>query len=392
MRSAFDKNRVVFTSLAVAALGGVGVLVAALIDPARALLAWVAAYGFALATVLGALILVMIFHVTRATWPMILRPLLMATCATMPIFALLFVPIAIGTRLLYPWARPEAATFQGEPLSVEISEALEHQRSWNQPTFFLVRAAVYLATWIALAVLLRRSDLARGREPEGAVGLRQRRISAAGLPVVAFTLTFAAFDWFMSLEPGWVANMYGLYFFAGGLASAVSLVTLLAWASTNSGRVVGARPDHFHALGRLMLMATVFWAYIAFFQLMLVWIADLPRESSFYIARSRGAFSSFDALLLFGHFIVPFLALLSRPLKRRPDLLTVIAAWLILMEAVDVAWLVLPSRSAGVSVLDLAPFLVVGGIAVAYGKGRLMGTARPDLDATLTESLEYRSP
>jgi hypothetical protein len=383
------KLGVIGASLGVAGVSAVGVVLAAFDDPARALLAWIAAYGFALGTVLGALILVMLFHVTRATWPVVLRPLLMAISATAPAFALLFVPIAIGARRLYPWARSAWVTHDGEPLDTEVAHALEHQRTWNHLTFFLVRASLYLGSWILLAALLRR---ARERTLSEEVAARERRISAAGLPIVAFTLTFAAFDWLMSLEPGWVSNMYGLYFFAGGLASATSLVALLAWAASRQGAVAGTRPDHFHAIGRLMLMATIFWAYIAFFQLMLVWIADLPRESSFFITRARGPYRTLTTLLVIGHFVVPFLALLSRPLKRRAGVLAAVAAWIIVMDAVDLVWLVLPSGTSDVRVLDGAPFLVIGGLTLAYGARQARRTSRRAAGPELASSLEYRSP
>ncbi len=359
------KSRVVLAALAVAAVGAIGGGPRGVQDPLRALVGWVAAYGFALGTVLGALILTMVFTVTRASWPIVLWPVLSAITRTMPIFALLFVPIAIGTRALYPWAPPGVGTVSRRAARRRARSGARAPTPVEHPTFFLVRAAIYLAAWIVIAVLVHRSR-----------GLRARRVSAAGLVIVAFTLTFAAFDWFMSLEPGWVANMYGLYFFAGGFASAVSTVALLAWASSRSGRLVGMKPDHFHALGRLMLMSTIFWSYIAFFQLMLVWIADLPREVTFYLARARGPYLAVDALLLFGHFLLPFLALLSRGLKRRPALLAMVGSWIILMDAVDLTWLVLPSAGVDPRALDLAPFLFIGGVAIAYGaRPRLRGRA-----------------
>jgi hypothetical protein len=141
----------------------------------------------------------------------------------------------------------------------------------------------------------------------------------------------------------------------------------------------------------------VLWAYAGFFQLLLMWIADLPREVTFYAARSRASVVPFDALLLFGHFVVPFLALLSRRLKRNAAALALVGAWLVLMNAVDVAWLVLPARVEGARLLDLAAFLTVGGIAFAYGAHRFAALGDVDLelasrDPAFAESLRYRSP
>lgn len=388
-------------ALAIAAVGALGIAAEALRDPGRALLAWIAAYGFGLGTALGALVLVMVLHVTGARWPLVLMPRIMAVASALPIFALLFVPVVLGVRHVYPWASAAPAS-ELDGLSPDV---LAHQRTWNNPTFFAARALVYLATWCFLALLLRRTHEAHRRAPSARTVGRQRRISGAGLPIVALTLTFAAFDWFMSVQPGWISDIYGVYFFCGGLMSAVSLVAILAWAwraREDGARALDSRehaplgPSHFHAVGRLMLMSVVLWAYAGFFQLLLIWIADLPREVSFYVVRSRGSFVAFDALLLFGHFVVPFLALLSRPLKRNAAALALIGAWLVLMDAADVAWLVLPARGEDLRLLDLAPFLTVAGIAFAYGAHRFAAQGDVDIelasrDPAFADSLRYRS-
>ena len=388
-------GRAMIAGLVVAAFGAAGVVIVALEDPRRALLGWLAAYAFGLGTALGALVLAMVFHVTDARWPLVLRPYVMAVAGVTPLFALLFLPIALGLRAAYPWAHPAAAEQASESASAAAAHA--HQLLWQAPSFFLVRAGVYLGAWMILAISLGRADARHDREPTPANARRQHRISAAGIPALALTMTFASFDWFMAAEPGWVSDMYGLYFFAGGLASAVSMVAIVAWLATRhapASRAPG--PDHFGAVGRLMLMATVLWAYIAFFQLLLVWIANLPREVGFYVSRSQSGYQIIDAFLIFGHFVGPFLVLLSRPLKQRPAALAVVAAWIVLMDAVDVAWLVLPAAGGGLRILDAAPFLVIGGLAVAYGAHRFqkpgVATLPPAGDPLLEESLRYRSP
>jgi len=378
-------NKMVLRSLAVALLGGIGVLVSVLLDPAHALLAWIAAYGFGLSTVLGALLLVMFFHVTGARWPIVLRPLLMGIVAITPLFALLFVPIAFGLSAVYPWAQPV------REVAEELDHTLAHQRAWNNVGFFLARAVVYLLAWVVLALVLTRADAAYARNPTKERLARLRSISAVGILVVAFTLTFAAFDWLMALQPGWVSNMYGIYVFAGGLSAAISSTAILAWRARRNGALpASVGPSHFLALGRLMLMSIVLWGYIAFFQFMLIWIANLPHEVSFYLARSQGSFGAVSALLLFGHFVLPFLALLSRPLKTRAPLLASVGAWIILMNAVDFAWLVLPVGGSSLHLLDAAPFLVVAGLGVAYGA--VAERVSPDPALTDSQSLRYRSP
>lgn len=318
----------------------------------RLLLAWVAAYGFLAGILLGALVLVMTFHVTHARWPAVLMPLLLRVVAATPALIVLFVPIALGATRLYP------------------------PHPWNALPFFLARAALYLAAWTALALALRRIEDAA----------RLRRISAAGLVIVAFTGSFAAFDWLMALEAGWVSTAYGLYRLSGGLMSAIAIACVLSAIERPP-----MHASHVHALGRLLLMAVILWAYLAFFQLMLVWIADVPHESAFFGIRARGAFRVIDWLLVVGHFALPFLLLLSRALKRRAAPLAVVAGWLVLMDAVDCAWLVLPAHGeVALHALDAAPLVLVSAAAILWARfAGSVGRATPEVVA---EALRYESP
>lgn len=362
----------------------------ALVDARRALAAWVAAYAFVLATVLGALILVMVLHVTGARWWRVLRRVVVAVAGTTPLLALFFLPIAGSLELVYPWASP------APDLPESVRHALEHQEAWNHPRFFLVRSLFYLATWTALAVLLRRADAASSRAPTAAHAAWERKLSAAGLPIVAFTLTFAAFDWFMSLHPGWVSNVFGVYVFTSGLLSALAVIAVASWMASIRGLTDGGGADHFHAIGRLTLMAVILWAYIAFFQLLLIWIANLPGEVVFYTTRSRGAWRTVDVVLGLGRFALPFLLLLSRPLKRSPLFLAALGSWLVVTSALDFEWLVVPAVSAHPSLADAAPFVCVFALAWAYGAHLVYtrGRAPEERPATAVQrdALRYRSP
>lgn len=374
-------------ALVLAGLGVAGFSLGLIQDTRHALLAWTSAWAFGLWTALGAMVLVMVFYVTGARWWLLLAPLLRAVIATIPLFALLFIPIAIGANRLYPWAN------EPEGLSPMMREALDHQRAWNQPTFFYVRSVIYLVVWVAMSFILRRAesdDTTEGR-------IRQRTISGASLPILALTMTFASFDWLMALEAGWSTTMYGVYVFTSGLLGALSVLAVLAWAADRRGHLDAAlAPDHTHAVGRLILMALILWGYAGFFQFMLIWIADLPREVSFYTSRTHGPFGTFDALLLFGRFVLPFLALLWRGGKRRPAALAFLAAWLVLMTALDFAWLALGAIHPHLGVLDIAPFVAISAIAFAYGAHRFAAERRvipsASTQAELRESLRYRSP
>ncbi|MBX3223237.1 MAG: hypothetical protein KF795_22185 [Labilithrix sp.] len=386
-------RRGVLVPLGLGLAAGALTLVYALFDPRRALLAWIAAYAFVLATALGAMLLVMVLHVTGARWWRVLRRVFVAAAGTTPLLTLFFLPIAGSLALVYPWASPPP------DLPERVHRAIEHQQTWNHPRFFLARSLAYLATWTALAVLLRRADAAYASRPTAENAARERTLSAAGLPVVAFTLTFAAFDWLMSLQPGWVSNVFGVYVFTSGLLSALAVLAIASWTASRRGLTDGETADHFHAVGRLTLMAVILWTYIAFFQLLLVWIANLPAEVAFYWTRSRGSWRAVDVLLVLGRFVLPFVLLLSRSLKRSPIFLAALGCWLVVMSALDFAWLVIPAAGAELAIADAAPFVCVFALAWAYGAhlvyARGSAPASPEdaaLDRVRRDALRYRSP
>jgi hypothetical protein len=187
-------------------------------------------------------------------------------------------------------------------------------------------------------------------------------VAAASLPVVAFTLTFASFDWLMSLDPTWSSSVFGIYLFGGGFGGAVGLLCFVAFGPLPS-RVEAATREHSHALGRIMLTFVIFWAYIAFAQFLLVWIADLPNEVGWVKLRTTGSWGGVATLLAFVHFVLPFPILLSRGLRRRPRALAWMGAWLFAAHYVDIYWVVLPNLHAGFHPhwLDLAALLLVCG-------------------------------
>lgn len=354
--------------LLLAGAGALGCALGAALDPRHTLFAWLAAFASALSAVLAALVLVMVLHVVRARWWLVLRPVLMRVVGTLPAFVVLFLPIAIGRSELHP------ALFAS------------HQRAWASAPFFFARAAVYFGAWLTLRALLGRADEINERAPTSERPERfeaQRRVSGAGLPVLAFTIHFAAVDWLMAIVPGWTSTAFGLYVFVGGLVAAIALLAVLR------GPDVG--PPHVHAIGRLLLMAVILWAYIAFFHLLLIWIADIPRESAFYAARARGPFAGMSAVLVLGHFVLPFFLLLSRSFKRSAVALSLLGGFLLVMHAVDLAWLVLP-QVGDVRVLDAAPFLFVYGALVAFAARKGRRVERPVVDPVLRDALGYRSP
>jgi hypothetical protein len=375
-------------SLALAALGVVGLGIGAFLAPQQLFPAYLAAYAYAVSTALGALIFLMIGHAMNAGWPVLLRRLTETVVASLPLLALLFIPILFGLHLLYPWIEPEA-------LSDEVARHLVlAKRPYLNVPSFLIRAAVYLVVWVVIGELLRRWSLARDTDPRADVDRRIRAVSAGALPLVALTFSFAGFDWLMSLTPTWFSTLYPVYWFAGGFVAALALLTVLTFAAQRAGLLPEVTVFHYYALGRMLLAFVIFWAYAAYFQFFLIWLAHRPEEITFYIERVRGPWYPATVVLIVVQFIVPFFALLSYRLKHRPPLLATVAAWVFVAHYLDVHWLVTPTFRPNMPYhwLDLAALLAVGGACTAFSLSRLRGHAVvPVHDPALPRAIAYES-
>ncbi len=380
-------KRPIAAGLAIMIAGAVILLIENALDPARAAFSYVAAFAFSLGVALGALLLIQIVDTAHADWVIPLRRLVEAVAGTLPLHVVLFLPVALRYRTLYPWARPSSFS---EP---EVRAQIAHVGAWFAPSFFFARAALYLLVWSAVALVLRHASTAQDRTRAAALTDRQRSVGSATIPLVAITLTLAAFDWFMSLVPGWASDLYGVYFFAGGFFGAVALLAVQTWAALRAGVLpAGVGPSHVSAVGRLLLTGVILWSYIAAASLILIWIANLPREVRFYSERVAGGWAYVTWALVLGHFLVPFLLLLLRSLKRRAASLALVGAWALLMHALDVYWLVVPSSARSPHILDLGAFLAVIGATASFGAWQFAREEPyPSGDPGLGRALRYES-
>jgi hypothetical protein len=372
------------------AVAGLGLTAAgAALDARRALFSYLVAFVVWCGIAVAMLILLGAFHASSARWPVVARRFIEHVPQTLWLFALLFVPIALGMARLYVWVAPP------EGLDPVMEHAIHHKHPYLNVRFFLERAVLYFAVWISVAHVLRAWSLQQDRTGAGVLTLWQRRLGAGALPFLALTMSFASFDWMMSLDPRFFSTIFGVYWFAGSFMSAFAVIVLAAVATrddpTGFGHHLSA--EHFHSLGKFMLAFTAFWAYVAFSQFMLIWIANVPEEVPWYILRINGGWRWVGAFLAVFHFLVPFFLLLSRDRKRDPRRLARVAAWLIVVHFVDVYWLVMPHLHADGPrpwIFDLTAFLGVGGAAVAFLVLRMRGTASvPVKDPYLEDSLRY---
>jgi hypothetical protein len=368
-------------------LGAVLCVIGAFVDPRRAAAAYLVAYAAGLSAALGALSLVMIGRLSNATWLVAPRRLFERVAWTVPLFALLAVPLLVAIPVLYPW------TWPAERLAPAVASAVSRKTAYLNVPFFVARAVLYLATWVVLGEAMRRASLRQDAGPDAAATRRLYRLSAGGLPALAVTLTFAAFDWLMSLSPEWYSTIYGATWWAGGVVGALALVGILARGARRGAMADVLTTAHLHAIGKLLLTFVMLWAYFAFSQLLVIWIARIPVEARWYAVRARGGWAVVSGVLLVGHFALPFLALLPRWTKRHAGALAALCWWLLAMHWLDTYWLVMPEITpAGPAPhwLDLAALLAVGGLAAAFGAWRMRGAATvPRGDPRLGESLEY---
>lgn len=356
------------------------------VDTRRALYAWLFAWAYWGGMAAASLVLLGIWHASRARWPVVLRRVLEVQAGTLPLLAVLFLPVGIGVARLYPFARPQG-------FEEQVRVALRHQGPYMNVPFWAGRAALYFVVWIAVSELLLRWSRAQDEDGALAWTRRQRWLGAGTLPLVALLLSFAALDWLMALEPLFNSTIFALYWFMGSLLGAVALLALsAAWARGEARVGDAANASHRASLGKLLLGFTLFWVYVAFVQWLLTWIADLPREARWYLARTTGGWWWVAIAVVLAQFAVPFLLLLSRGLKESRAGLAVASLWILGAHAVDAYWIVLPAHDAGpaFSWMDAAAFVAIGGLGCAFAVLRLRGHSPvPVRDPYHLESLRY---
>jgi hypothetical protein len=331
--------------------------------PQRVWGSYLAAFVFWIGVALGSLALVMLHQLSGGEWGVVIRRPAESAARTLPLMALLFLPVAFALPRIYAWARPEA---------VAASAALQHKAPYLNPGFFLARTGLYLTIWIALAYLLDRGSRAQDRTGDPRAGARLRTLSGPGLVLYALTVSFASFDWVMSLDAEWFSTIFGVLAIGGqGLSALAFMVAVLVPLSAREPLTGRVRPMHLHDLGKLMLAFVMLWAYFNFSQLIIIWSGNLPEEIPWYVRRLHGGWSWVGLGLILFHFVLPFLLLLSRDLKRRPGSLVAVAVALLVMRAVDTVWLVAPeleplvAPALGVAA-DVLALAGVGGIWVWF--------------------------
>jgi hypothetical protein len=361
-------HRVGRTALLVAGVGAAACLLGLVVDGEQLVRSYLVAYLYWTGASLGSIALLMINHVTGGAWGVAIRRFLEAMIRLLPVMALLFLPIALGLPQLYEWARPEA---------VAHDALLQHKHAYLNVPFFLARTAGYFVVWILVERTLVRWSDAQDATTDALPTERLELVSRGGLLVMGLTMSFAAIDWMMSLEPHWSSTIYGVIFMGGSVLTAMALAIVLSALAREGTRLPDAiSPDQFHDLGKLMLAFTMLWAYFNYSQFLIIWSGNLPEEISWYLARTSGGWKALTISLVAVQFVLPFIILLSRRVKRRPAALAVVAGGMLVARFVDMFWMVSPAFHEGafaIHWLDLATFLAVGGLFIGLTIRQLVG-------------------
>jgi hypothetical protein len=355
------------------AAGGVGVAACALgyfVDPGNFFRAWLVAYMLFLGIALGSLALLMVQHLSGGAWG-IFRRIFEASSRTIPLLAILFLPVLFGMHELFPWTHAEL---------VAEDEVLQHKALYLNTTFFIARAAIYFGSWWALAAVLNRLSLQQDTG-DPSVNLPIQRLSGAGLVVYAITVTFAGIDWIMSLNPHWFSTLFGFLMMGGQGLAALSFTVVIASLLMPREPTEGwLKPTHFHDLGKLMFSFVMLWAYFNFSQYLLTYAANLVEEVPYMITRTSHGWQYLALFLVLFQFAIPWLLLLSRERKRNAQRLVLVALWLLLVRFADLYMMISPEFAAEggnlhahvgegehvshffVHWLDLAAPLAIGGL------------------------------
>jgi hypothetical protein len=356
-------------------VGVVGLIVAAggaALNTEQFFQAYLLGYVFWMQLAIGCLGILLIHLLTGGQWGYTIRRFLETGAMTIPIMAVLFIPILIGMPWLYPWTNPEL---------VAESHILSYKAGWwlNIP-FFVGRTVLYFAIWIGVAYMLNRLSLQQDETGDPQINTRLKNLSAAGIIFSVLAATFAAYDWMMSTDPYWYSSMYGVIYMAGGAIFAIAGGILFVRYMSKRDEALNQQATIYiyNDLGNFLLAFVSFWAYVSFSQYLILWSANLPETITYYVIRLQGGWQILGVFLLGLGFFTPFLILLSRRNKRNIKVLIGLSIFLIVVRFVDLYWILLPTFSPDslyVNWMSFFTVLGVGGIWMYFFLRNVKGKA-----------------
>lgn len=366
-----------------ASFGGATFLLGLILAPQRLWGSVLLNSYYLLGLALGGMFLIAVLYLTSASWGVALRRIPEAMAGLLPIAAIGIGLVLVLRPSLYPAFGDQAGyAFVG------------FKAMWLNYGFFLFRALLYVGIWLAFMVAMLRHSRTQDTDGDLKHTRSNTALSAAFIVVFALTVWLSSVDWIMSLEPHFFSTIFGVYNFSGLFTSALAcIIVVVVWLHKHGALRGIVTEEHLHDLGKLLLSFTTFWAYIWFSQYMLIWYANLPEETEYFIIRTSGTWGPLFVLNLLLNWAVPFLALLPRATKRNGDVLMKIALVVLVGRWLDLYLMIFPSISPEAPVIGIPEIGLTAGAAGIFGLILLKGLSRwplvPVKDPYLHESMNY---
>ena len=392
-------------------LFGSAIAAGAISDTRQFAFSYLFAFLFFFSICAGALFWILVHHMAKAEWSTVVRRQLENVAALFLILSILVAPLIFVAPKLWSWMDVKSNAVS-QPINVEQASRLltlkagsrdgcptsllKSKRPYLTPSFFWMRTGFYLLFFSATSIALRAFSIRQDQDGNSRWSAINRKLSLACIPVFAFAFTFASIDWLMGLVYRWFSTIWGVYLFAGSALSSLCVLVLIITAMRGAGYFQGIITlEHYHILGKLLLAFTMFWAYIAYSQYMLIWYSNIPEETVYFAIRNSGSWRFLNLALVAGHFLIPFLLLLSSAGKRRPAFLCGVAAWILAMHMLDIYVIVLPVlHQSGIrlSWLDLGCPAAIGcTLAAVFIKNLARAPLWPLRDPRLSESIQLEN-
>lgn len=348
--------------------------------------------------VLGSLFFVIIQHLVRAGWSIVVRRIAELAMVMIIPMAILFIPVVgslwMGEGILYKWDNPGYGAEHGIP-----EEVWTEKLRWLDEGWFAARTVGYFTVWTLLALFFFKNSVRQDQTGDKAITDKMQYWSGPAVMLFAGTTTFAAFDWVMSLAPMWFSTMFGVYLFAGSILGAHCLLAVASFVLQKTGAMRDeVTVEHYHDLGKLIFGFVFFWTYISFSQYLLIWYGNIPEETEWFYVRQLGTWGGVALVLIFLHWMLPFAGTMSRHVRRKPALVCGWAVYLLIMHYVDVYFMIMPAAAegaaGGVNGVIASILCVVGMVSLLTGLA--LGLARQTKvvavqDPRLGESIAFEN-
>lgn len=353
-------------------------------DPKQAAFDNVIGFLFLTSIAVGSVFLLALEYITGAAWSVPMRRIHEFLAGLTPLAPLVAIPALFHAHDIFHWTHTEAVA--GDPI-------LSSKQPYLNMNFFLIRFAIVSVLWILFYRLFTGNSLRQDTTGDPKRTTINIRLAAVFIPIFAITLTVTAVDWAMSLEPHWFSTIFGVYYFSGTILAAVSAATFVIILLHERGDLPGLRRDHFYSLGALLFAFINFWAYIAFSQFLLIWYANLPEETVWFMARWKNGWEYVSIFLIIVHFAVPYFGLLSQDAKMDLKRLKFMALWILAAHLIDLFWLVMPTHNPSFSLswVDAGfPILIVGMAILILSMKMKNHNLVPIGDPKLQRGLDFR--